>query len=50
MVTEGVLTPDGSFLADNVLARHDENYMPREVADTLKDDGLWRHAGEGDGS
>ncbi|MBB3809830.1 cytochrome c maturation protein CcmE [Pseudochelatococcus contaminans] len=50
VVTEGVLTPDGSFLADNVLARHDENYMPREVADTLKDDGLWRHAGEGDGS
>lgn len=50
VVTEGVLTPDGSFLADNVLARHDENYMPREVAETLKDEGLWRHAGEGDGS
>jgi cytochrome c-type biogenesis protein CcmE len=26
-----------------VLAKHDENYMPREVADALKEKGLWQH-------
>ena len=26
------------------LAKHDENYMPKEVADRLKEEGLWRHA------
>ncbi|MGI6245264.1 MAG: cytochrome c maturation protein CcmE [Pseudochelatococcus sp.] len=44
VVTEGVLAPDGSFAADSVLAKHDENYMPREVADALKEKGLWQHA------
>lgn len=44
VVTEGVLNPDGGFSADSVLARHDENYMPREVADALKEKGLWQHA------
>jgi len=33
------------FIADQVLAKHDENYMPPEVADTLKDAGLKEHNG-----
>jgi cytochrome c-type biogenesis protein CcmE len=41
VVTEGRL--DGStFLADTVLAKHDERYMPREVVDALKRAGTWR--------
>ncbi len=46
VVAEGVLLPDGSFKADTVLAKHDEKYMPREVADSLKKQGLWKHAKE----
>ena len=42
VVTEGVLKPDGTFTADTVLAKHDENYMPREVADALKEQGHWQ--------
>ena len=42
VVTEGVLQVGGLFKADSVLARHDENYMPREVADALKKQGEWR--------
>ena len=42
VVTEGVLGPDGVFRADSVLAKHDENYMPKEVADGLKATGLWQ--------
>ena len=41
VVTEGKLGPDGIFVADTVLAKHDENYMPREVADALKEQGHW---------
>lgn len=44
VVTEGVLQAGGLFKADSVLARHDENYMPREVADALKKQGVWQHA------
>ena len=47
VVAEGVLQPDGSFEADTVLAKHDENYMPREVADSLKAKGV--HLGKGAG-
>lgn len=32
-VAEGRRQPDGTFLADNVLAKHDENYVPREMKD-----------------
>jgi len=46
VVAEGVLLPSGDFRADTVLAKHDENYMPREVADSLKKQGLWKHGGE----
>jgi cytochrome c-type biogenesis protein CcmE len=30
------------FIADSVLAKHDENYMPKEVADSLKEKGVWQ--------
>ncbi len=43
VITEGSFGPDGGFVADSVLAKHDENYMPREVADSLKEKGLWQH-------
>ncbi len=33
VVTEGALDQAGTFRADSVLAKHDENYMPREVAE-----------------
>jgi len=46
VVAEGALTDDGIFAADTVLAKHDENYMPREVADALKEQGLWQHGGD----
>jgi len=46
VVAEGVLTGAGLFSADNVLAKHDENYMPREVADALKERGVWKDEGE----
>ena len=44
VVAEGVLDPSGVFRADTVLARHDETYMPREVADALKQQGHWQGA------
>ena len=43
VVTEGKLNAQGVFVADTVLAKHDENYMPPEVADALKKKGVWRH-------
>ena len=42
VVAEGTLSADGVFHADNVLAKHDENYMPPEVAKKLKEQGVWR--------
>jgi cytochrome c-type biogenesis protein CcmE len=42
VVTEGVLSGDGHLVADTVLARHDENYIPREVADAMKEKGIWQ--------
>ncbi len=41
VVTEGMLNQQGVFEADSVLAKHDENYMPAEVADALKKQGKW---------
>ena len=41
VVAEGVLVGPGEFRADSVLAKHDEKYMPREVADALKKQGVW---------
>jgi cytochrome c-type biogenesis protein CcmE len=40
VVTEGKLGADGVFAADSVLAKHDETYMPPEVADALKQKGV----------
>ncbi len=42
VVTEGKLGPDGVFVASEVLAKHDETYMPKEVADALKKSGKWK--------
>lgn len=42
VITEGKLNTDGLFVADSVLAKHDEKYVPREVADTLKKQGYWK--------
>lgn len=41
-VAEGVMSPDGTFMADKVLAKHDEKYMPPEVAAALKKSGHWQ--------
>ena len=43
VVTEGALEAGRIFRADSVLAKHDENYMPPEVAKALKEQGLWQH-------
>ncbi|MBY0500749.1 MAG: cytochrome c maturation protein CcmE [Alphaproteobacteria bacterium] len=42
VVVEGHLSESGLFQAETVLAKHDENYMPKEVADKLKEKGLWQ--------
>jgi len=56
VVTEGLIK-DGVLEADEVLAKHDENYMPPEVADALKKSGKWdemsgavKRSGPGSGS
>jgi cytochrome c-type biogenesis protein CcmE len=41
IVALGALQTDGSFRASEVLAKHDENYMPKDVADALKKSGRW---------
>jgi cytochrome c-type biogenesis protein CcmE len=47
VVTEGAFDAvSHSFVADTVLAKHDENYMPKEVADRLKEDGVWQQGEE----
>lgn len=45
IVSFGRLGVDGTFRADEVLAKHDENYMPKEVADALKATGQWKPDG-----
>jgi cytochrome c-type biogenesis protein CcmE len=47
VVAVGRLTPSGTFEASQVLAKHDEKYMPPEVVDALKRSGRWK---EGAGS
>ena len=42
IVAEGALEQAGVFKADSVLAKHDETYMPKEVADALKKQGHWK--------
>ena len=47
VVTFGRLDAGGRFIANTVLARHDENYMPPEVAKALKEQGVWQGKGAG---
>ena len=42
VVAEGILSQDDVFQATSLLAKHDENYMPRDVADALKANGRWK--------
>jgi cytochrome c-type biogenesis protein CcmE len=44
VVAEGALDASGRFLADTVLAKHDETYMPPDVAKALKEKGVWQGA------
>ena len=47
VVAEGKMTANGSFKASSVLAKHDEKYMPPEVADALKRSGHWQEGSGG---
>ena len=47
VVAEGALDANGVFVADTVLAKHDENYMPKELADSLKAKGVKLGKGAG---
>jgi cytochrome c-type biogenesis protein CcmE len=42
VVAEGSMDASGTFVADTVLAKHDEKYMPKDVADRLKAQGVWK--------
>lgn len=46
VVVTGAFRDDGGFEASNVLAKHDESYMPPEVARALKDKGVWKDGAE----
>jgi cytochrome c-type biogenesis protein CcmE len=52
VVAEGTLDGTGVFKADNVLAKHDETYMPKDVAEALKKQGHWKdeYAGKRSGA
>ncbi len=50
VITEGTMGANGVFIADSVLAKHDETYMPKEVADKLKEKGIWQETPAGAGS
>ena len=42
IVAEGAMGPNGTFMATNVLAKHDENYIPKQIVDEMKKRGDWR--------
>jgi len=42
IIVEGYMSKNSIFLAEIVLAKHDENYMPQSAIDKLKNDGIWR--------
>jgi cytochrome c-type biogenesis protein CcmE len=46
VIVEGALAPNGDFRAAEVLAKHDEKYMPKEVVDALKKSGHWQEGAE----
>ncbi len=45
VVAEGAMDAEGQFVATSVLAKHDENYMPKEVVESLKQRGEWQREG-----
>jgi cytochrome c-type biogenesis protein CcmE len=45
VVAQGILDEKGELVAQQILAKHDENYMPREVMEALKASGQWREEG-----
>jgi cytochrome c-type biogenesis protein CcmE len=47
VVVEGAYGSDGNFTASEVLAKHDEKYMPPEVAKALKESGRWQEGENG---
>jgi cytochrome c-type biogenesis protein CcmE len=49
IVAEGKMDSAGVFVASEVLAKHDEKYMPREVADALKKSGHWKEGEQAPG-
>jgi cytochrome c-type biogenesis protein CcmE len=49
VITVGNMGSDGTFKAREVLAKHDENYLPREVVEALKESGQWQGAASGSG-
>jgi cytochrome c-type biogenesis protein CcmE len=42
IVAQGIVRSDGTFEANEILAKHDEKYIPRELADDLKKKGYWK--------
>jgi cytochrome c-type biogenesis protein CcmE len=46
VVVQGAFAPDRTFAAATVLAKHDENYIPKEVVDEMKKQGLWKEPGK----
>jgi cytochrome c-type biogenesis protein CcmE len=48
VVAEGTIDPNGALLADTILAKHDERYMPKEVVDALKKSGRWQEGDQGE--
>ncbi|MFT4792529.1 MAG: cytochrome c-type biogenesis protein CcmE [Paracoccaceae bacterium] len=45
IIAEGALNREGVFVASEVLAKHDEKYMPKEIADALKEQGVFKPDG-----
>jgi cytochrome c-type biogenesis protein CcmE len=50
VVAQGAFDPSGRFDASEVLAKHDERYMPKEVVQALKKSGEWRPNGQAPGA
>ncbi len=50
VVAQGRVGTDGVFAASEILAKHDETYMPKEVADALKKSGQWKPAAKNRGA
>ncbi|MEE8563339.1 MAG: cytochrome c maturation protein CcmE [Alphaproteobacteria bacterium] len=50
VVAQGLLGTDGVFAASQILAKHDETYMPKEVADALRKSGRWKPGAKNTGA